>query len=64
MDTSPRIVIAPPGEAADQEAIKALFVEYAKSLGFSLAYQGFDELNENIDPEDLAQKNKKSGSCK
>ena len=42
MDTSPRIVIAPPGEAADQEAIKALFVEYAESLGFSLAYQGFD----------------------
>ena len=42
MDTSPRIAIAPPGEAADHEAIKALFVEYAESLGFSLAYQGFD----------------------
>jgi putative acetyltransferase len=43
MDTSPRIEIAPPGEAADHEAIKALFVEYAESLGFSLAYQGFDK---------------------
>ena len=42
MDTSPRIAIAPPGDAADHEAIKALFVEYAESLGFSLAYQGFD----------------------
>ena len=42
MDTSPRIAIAPPGEAADHEAIKALFVEYAELLGFSLAYQGFD----------------------
>ena len=42
MDTSPRIAIAPPAEAADHEAIKALFVEYAESLGFSLAYQGFD----------------------
>ena len=42
MDTSPRIAIAPPSEAADHEAIKALFVEYAESLGFSLAYQGFD----------------------
>ena len=42
MDTSPRIAIAPPGGAADHEAIKALFVEYAESLGFSLAYQGFD----------------------
>jgi ribosomal protein S18 acetylase RimI-like enzyme len=43
MDTSPRIAIAPPGEAADHEAIKALFLEYAESLGFSLAYQGFDK---------------------
>ena len=42
MSTSARIVIAPPGNEADHEAIKALFVEYAESLGFSLAYQGFD----------------------
>ena len=42
MDTSARIVIAPPRGAADHEAIKALFLEYAGSLGFSLAYQGFD----------------------
>jgi ribosomal protein S18 acetylase RimI-like enzyme len=42
MGTSARIAIAPPDGAADHEAIKALFVEYAESLGFSLAYQGFD----------------------
>lgn len=35
------ISIAPPGDAADYEAIKDLFVEYAESLGFSLAYQDF-----------------------
>jgi ribosomal protein S18 acetylase RimI-like enzyme len=35
------ISIAPPGDAADHEATKALFVEYAQSLGFSLAYQDF-----------------------
>jgi ribosomal protein S18 acetylase RimI-like enzyme len=35
------ISIAPPIDAADQEAVKALFVEYADSLGFSLAYQDF-----------------------
>ncbi len=40
--TSPLIAIAPPRSAADHEEIKALFVEYAGSLGFSLAYQGFD----------------------
>jgi hypothetical protein len=42
MSTSTRIEIVRPGDAADHEAIKALFVEYAESLGFSLAYQGFD----------------------
>jgi ribosomal protein S18 acetylase RimI-like enzyme len=36
------ITIAPPGDADDNEAIKALFVEYAGSLGFSLAYQDFE----------------------
>lgn len=36
------IVIAPPLHPADVEAIRALFVEYAESLGFSLDYQGFD----------------------
>jgi len=34
--------IAPPQDAADLEAIGALFAEYARSLGFSLDYQGFD----------------------
>jgi ribosomal protein S18 acetylase RimI-like enzyme len=42
MSTSTRIEIVRPGDAADHEAIKALFVEYAESLGFSLAYQSFD----------------------
>jgi ribosomal protein S18 acetylase RimI-like enzyme len=36
------IDIAGPGDAADHEAIKALFREYAGSLGFSLAYQDFE----------------------
>jgi ribosomal protein S18 acetylase RimI-like enzyme len=31
-----------PRMPADHEAIKALFREYAESLGFSLAYQDFD----------------------
>jgi ribosomal protein S18 acetylase RimI-like enzyme len=37
-------VIAPvtgPGEPLEQ--VRALFLEYAKSLGFSLCFQGFDE---------------------
>lgn len=42
MSTPARIAIAPPDDAPDHEAIKALFVEYAESLGFSLAYQGFE----------------------
>jgi ribosomal protein S18 acetylase RimI-like enzyme len=40
---SPPIEIAAPRSAADHEAIKALFREYAQSLGFSLAYQDFDK---------------------
>jgi ribosomal protein S18 acetylase RimI-like enzyme len=34
-------LIGPPADAADLEAVKVLFVEYAGSLGFSLAYQDF-----------------------
>ncbi|HTR83941.1 MAG TPA: GNAT family N-acetyltransferase [Reyranella sp.] len=37
------VEIAPPSTAADLDAIRAMFGEYAQSLGFSLAYQGFDE---------------------
>jgi ribosomal protein S18 acetylase RimI-like enzyme len=46
--SAPRaIVITSPREAVDYDAIRALFVEYASSLGFSLGYQGFsDELAE------------------
>ena len=36
------VEIAPPRSPADHEAIKALFREYAQSLGFSLDYQGFE----------------------
>jgi putative acetyltransferase len=38
---TPAIVIAPPRTSDDLEALRALFVEYAESLGFSLAYQDF-----------------------
>lgn len=44
MVPSASIVIAEPGEpgqSADYQLLKELFVEYAESLGFSLAYQGF-----------------------
>lgn len=37
------IEIAPPRSTDDDDAIKELMREYALSLGFSLAYQGFDE---------------------
>jgi ribosomal protein S18 acetylase RimI-like enzyme len=36
------VEITAPRTAADHEAIKALFREYAQSLGFSLAYQDFE----------------------
>jgi putative acetyltransferase len=36
------IDIAPPRDAADFDSVRALFTEYAGSLGFSLGYQGFD----------------------
>jgi ribosomal protein S18 acetylase RimI-like enzyme len=39
--TPTRIEIAPPRGAADLVAAREHFVEYAASLGFSLAYQGF-----------------------
>src|SRR5262245_56678006 len=42
MGSLPTISIAPPADAADHEAIKSLFVEYAGALGFSLAYQDFE----------------------
>jgi ribosomal protein S18 acetylase RimI-like enzyme len=35
------IVIASPAYPSDYAAIKALFIEYAESLGFSLDYQDF-----------------------
>jgi putative acetyltransferase len=38
----PSITIAPPQNQADLAAVRALFTEYAESLGFSLAYQGFE----------------------
>jgi putative acetyltransferase len=37
------VEIAAPATADDLAEIKALFVEYAQSLGFSLDYQGFDK---------------------
>jgi ribosomal protein S18 acetylase RimI-like enzyme len=38
----PSITIASPDHPLDYEAVRALFIEYGKSLGFSLGYQGFD----------------------
>jgi GNAT superfamily N-acetyltransferase len=42
MNTSPTIAITPPSTLADFDAIKTLFVEYADSLGVSIAHEGFD----------------------
>jgi putative acetyltransferase len=39
---TPPLDIAPPRDAADLDAVRALFSEYAASLGFSLSYQGFE----------------------
>lgn len=36
------ITLAPPQNQPDLEAVRALFIEYAESLGFSLSYQGFE----------------------
>jgi hypothetical protein len=41
MTNRANIVIASPAGSEDTEAVKALFVEYAESLGFSLQYQGY-----------------------
>lgn len=40
---TPAATIFAPRTPADHDAIKALFREYAESLGFSLAYQDFDQ---------------------
>lgn len=42
MSSSGMVAIGPPRGAADLDAIKTLFAEYAQSLGFSLDYQGFE----------------------
>jgi putative acetyltransferase len=42
VSTRAGITIAPPGDQSEHDAVKALFVEYAESLGFSLAYQSFE----------------------
>jgi hypothetical protein len=36
------VLITAPSLPSDYEAVKALFVEYGQSLGFSLAYQEFE----------------------
>jgi GNAT superfamily N-acetyltransferase len=42
MTTSSTIAISSPSTPADFDAIKSLFVEYAESLGVSLAHEAFD----------------------
>lgn len=42
MSSSPALSLAAPATADDLDAIRALFLEYADSLGFSLAYQSFE----------------------
>lgn len=41
--TEKTITIDKPQNAADIAAVKALFLEYAQSLDFSLCFQGFDQ---------------------
>lgn len=42
MSSSPALSLAAPATADDLDAVRALFLEYAESLGFSLAYQSFE----------------------
>lgn len=42
MPEQPHIRIAPPRDEPDWRAARKLLVEYSESLGFSLAYQGFE----------------------
>jgi len=39
---TPPVEIESPCDSADLDAVRALFSEYAASLGFSLGYQGFE----------------------
>lgn len=43
MQTKPELVVTEARSLADIAAVRELFVEYAAWLGFSLAYQNFDE---------------------
>lgn len=40
--SSPDVAIRPAAGSRDIETVRALFIEYAKSLGFDLCFQGFD----------------------
>jgi ribosomal protein S18 acetylase RimI-like enzyme len=41
--TSLDVAIRPAAGSRDIETVRALFIEYAKSLGFDLCFQGFDQ---------------------